>query len=477
MTQENIKSPLQTATRFVDLLLLLPAVFLIARFALILPHPAKWDALWPFVQLRAGTEPLIAWMAALGKVPPASPMQKYLPLVAALAVLFLRFVIRSLVYAARARSARIRAARWQASGPGRNPEDSTLLQPAHAGAGDPGISRLKTRGAAGGEEATLPGLSPAAGSPHEPAGRDDLATQALPPGSRAVLASPGRSGSASPVVVPQLIGRYEVISELGHGAMGVVYKAQDPHIGRLVAIKAILGAGASDEEASEFKQRFRREAQAAGQLTHPGIVGVYDILEAQGGEQAIVMEFVEGQTLEQAMAGERLPIGRVAEIVIQVAEALDFAHAHGVVHRDIKPANILIAKDGRAKISDFGIAKLADSKMTRTGTILGTPAFMSPEQFSGAAVDLRSDLFSLGSILYWMCTGERPFPGETITAIAYQVMHVSPVAAHKLNPALPAEIDAIIGRCLAKNPSERYLRAADLAKDLAAFKPESRSPA
>ncbi len=467
MDRDNVASPSRTVSRFIETVLLVAAIGLVARFALFLPHPAKWDSLWPLVQLRRVTDPLLAWMAAQTHVVPASPLHKYLPLVAAIALLLVRFVLRAMV-----RASLVRAARRRAAPPAPVPGSAFATGAGAAQATGARSARSTGAVAAGGAPvAAASGRTVAQPQPPPAAGPESLATVDLVRSGEAVMASPGPGGRTTAVrAVPQRVGRYEVIAELGRGAMGVVYKARDPQIGRLVAIKAIIETTASEEEIEEFKQRFRREAQAAGQLTHPGIVAVYDLIETDAGEQAIVMEFVEGTTLEHEMTGERLPVERVAEIVIQVSEALDFAHSHGIIHRDIKPANILIAKDGRAKISDFGIAKLADSKLTRTGIILGTPAFMSPEQFSGAAVDSRSDIFSLGSILYWMCTGEQPFPGETITAIAYKVMHVSPVAAHEINPALGADIDLIIARCLAKNPGQRYPRAGDLAADLAAFK-------
>ena len=267
----------------------------------------------------------------------------------------------------------------------------------------------------------------------------------------------------------QRIGRYEILKTLGQGAMGIVYKAQDPQIGRIVAIKSISAAVPSDPEFMIYKQRFMQEAKAAGQMVHPGIVTIYDLAEDKDGHPAMVMEFVEGVTLEKIMTGERPPFKRCINLLAQAARALDYAHQRGVIHRDIKPANLLVTGSDVLKIADFGVAKLAGSSLTMTGQLLGTPAFMSPEQFTGSFVDGRSDLFSLGSILYWMCTGELPFSGESITSIGIKVMQIEPVSARQLNPSLPPEIDRVLAHCLAKRPEERYATAAELAADLEAL--------
>ncbi len=269
----------------------------------------------------------------------------------------------------------------------------------------------------------------------------------------------------------QRIGRYDLLEELGRGSMGAVWKARDPQIDRIVAIKLILTANLSPQELEQFKRRFQREAQAAGRMSHPGIVTVYDISEDAVGQPYLVMEYVEGTPLDQLMApgAERLPFKQALEIGIQVAHAVDYAHHRGVTHRDIKPANILVTSDGRAKITDFGIAKLAGTQLTQTGHLLGTPAFMSPEQFSGASVDGRCDIFSLGAVLYWMCTGEKPFAGDTFTAVSFKIVYTTPIPARQLNPSLPAELDTILDRCLGKNPDDRYPTGAALAADLEAI--------
>jgi serine/threonine-protein kinase len=268
------------------------------------------------------------------------------------------------------------------------------------------------------------------------------------------------------------IGRYEVLAELGRGSMGAVYRARDPQIGRVVAIKIILTANLSAEDLELYKQRFVREAQAAGQMQHPGIVTIHDIAEDATGQPYLVMEFIEGTPLDKLLqpGGERLSLSQCLDIGIQVAEALDYAHRRGVVHRDVKPANILLTAEGRAKIADFGIAKLAGVQMTQAGHMVGTPAFMSPEQFSGGTVDARTDLFSLGAMLYWMFTGERPFAGDTLTTVSFKVVYTAPIPAKQLNPSLPPEVDTILSRCLAKNPDERYPSCRELCEDLRALK-------
>ncbi len=270
----------------------------------------------------------------------------------------------------------------------------------------------------------------------------------------------------------QRIGRYEVLVELGRGSMGVVWKARDPQIDRVVAIKVILTANLSAEELEQFKQRFQREAQAAGRMSHPGIVTVYDISEDEAGHLYLVMEYVEGTPLDHLLspAAERLPLLQVLDIAIQVAHALDYAHRQGVVHRDVKPANILVSRDGVAKIVDFGIAKLSGTQLTQTGHLLGTPAFMSPEQFSGTAVDPRADLFSLGAVLYWMCTGERPFTGDSLTAVSFKIVYSAPIPARQLNASLPVELEKVLDQCLAKSPDDRYSSAGALAADLEAVR-------
>lgn len=271
---------------------------------------------------------------------------------------------------------------------------------------------------------------------------------------------------------PENVGRYKIVAELGHGAMGAVYRATDPMMDRTVAIKTILAGALAGPQSQEYRDRFVREARAAGRLQHPGIVTVYDVGEADG-IPYLVMEFVNGRTLATAMeSGERFSFDRVYELGYQIADALGYAHRHGVVHRDIKPANILLALEGegieRAKIADLGVAKLAASQITTTGQLLGTPAFMPPEQFTGAPLDGRADIFSLGVILYWLATGDKPFGGDTITAVSYKVVHSLPAPPRRINPAVPVQMERVIMRCLEKDPAQRYAMAEQLAADLAA---------
>jgi len=270
------------------------------------------------------------------------------------------------------------------------------------------------------------------------------------------------------------IGRYQIVQELGRGAMGAVYKALDPQIGRTVAIKVILTANLSPKDLENYKQRFYREARAAGKMSHGSIVTIYDITEDATGQPYLVMEYVEGRTLEHVMleattAAQPLALARTLEIGRQVADALDYAHRRGVVHRDVKPANILLTEDGVAKIADFGIAKMEGVQLTQTGHMLGTPAFMSPEQFSGGVIDARTDLFSLGSILYWMFTGEKPFHAETLSMVTYKVVFADPPPATQVNLALPADVNTVLGRCIAKKPETRYASCKELADDLEAL--------
>jgi serine/threonine protein kinase len=274
---------------------------------------------------------------------------------------------------------------------------------------------------------------------------------------------------------PKKIGRYEILQEIGRGAMGTVYRGKDPAMNRVVAIKTIISAALAGERGAEFREHFYHEARAAGALLHPGIVAVFDVGEHEG-TPYLVMEFINGRTLADTMEkGKPLNPERVCDIGEKVAEALGYAHRHGVIHRDIKPDNILLPSRGahgalqptqQAKISDFGVAKLAEPHATLSGEIRGTPAFMSPEQFSGASIDGRADLFSLGVVLYLMATGEHPFPGKNMTDVFYKIVHEDPVAPRKLNPDLPAKLESVVLKCLAKDPAERYQSGRELACEL-----------
>ena len=273
-------------------------------------------------------------------------------------------------------------------------------------------------------------------------------------------------------------GRYQILTELGRGAMGVVYQARDPKINRVVAVKTISLAGQPPEEEKEYRERFFREAEAAGRLSHPGIVTVFDMgEEPETRAPYIVMEFVGGQSLDKLLARDdhTLPLETALQLTVELADALDCAHGQGVVHRDLKPANILITEDGRAKIADFGVAKLNLSNHTLSGRVLGTPAFMSPEQLNGDAVDGRSDLFSLGVILYTVLTGYRPFQGNSALTVCFKVVHREPIPATVLDTDLPPGLDYIIGRAMAKDPAQRYQSGREMAIDIRALR-EGRDP-
>ena len=268
----------------------------------------------------------------------------------------------------------------------------------------------------------------------------------------------------------QRFGRYEILAELGRGGMGIVYKARDPKINRIVAVKTISLAGQSLEDEKEYRERFFREAEAAGRLSHPGIVTIFDVgEEPETRAPYIVMEYVPGQTLDKLLLSRedrKLPAEEALQLALEVAEALDCAHGQGVVHRDIKPANILLTKDGRAKIADFGIAKLNLASATASGRVFGTPAYMSPEQLNDEEIDGRSDLFSLGVILYTALTGYRPFQGNSAMTVAFKVVNRDPVPATVLDTELPPGLDYIIARAIAKDRSQRYQRGMEIALDI-----------
>ena len=268
---------------------------------------------------------------------------------------------------------------------------------------------------------------------------------------------------------PQKLGRYEILEEIGKGAMGVVYLARDPLIGRQVALKTFrVGFSAKDQEHAQFRSRFVREAQSAGILSHPNIVTIHDVVD-EGGEGIcfIAMEFVKGTNLKQLLQRPE-PFGydRLIDILSQVAEGLDYAHSRGVVHRDIKPANILIAQDGKVKITDFGIARLDTSNLTMEGQLLGTPNYMAPEQIQGKEVDHRADIFSLGVVFYEMLTRRKPFQGENLTAVTHKIVYEPFTPAEEIIKDLPPGLTAIMSRCLEKDPNRRYPRAAEIAAEL-----------
>jgi serine/threonine-protein kinase len=275
------------------------------------------------------------------------------------------------------------------------------------------------------------------------------------------------------MALPQKLGKYEIRSELGSGAMGVVYEGWDPGICRRVAIKTVKPDQLDRSEASDVLTRFQREAQAAGRLTHPNIVAIYEYGEepdpAGGpGTAFIAMEFVSGRELKDHFDNdERFPLAEMQRIMLELLDALGHAHKNGIVHRDIKPANIILLADGTAKVADFGIARIESSNLTQAGSVLGTPSYMSPEQFMGQTVDGRSDLFSAGVILYQFLTGDKPFTG-TLTTIMHKVLKEEPPPPSELNVQVPRPFDALIKKALAKRPDERFQSAQEFARALQA---------
>jgi eukaryotic-like serine/threonine-protein kinase len=289
-------------------------------------------------------------------------------------------------------------------------------------------------------------------------------------------------------MIGRTVGHYRVVEELGSGGMGVVYKAEDLRLARHVALKFLPQDGPIDQQALE---RFQREAQAASALNHPHICTIHDI-DTSDGQPFIVMELLEGQTLRERIASRRFDLDAVLKLGIQIAEALDAAHARGIVHRDIKPANILVTHAGHAKVLDFGLAKLvaaqhadaagatvtsgpAAALVTGPGQTMGTAAYMSPEQVRGAELDARTDIFSLGVVLYEMATGALPFQGATIGIVFDGILNRTPVPASQLNPGLPVEFDRVLDKSLEKDPDLRYQSARELRADLARLRRDSGS--
>lgn len=266
------------------------------------------------------------------------------------------------------------------------------------------------------------------------------------------------------------IGRYDIIKTLGKGAMGVVYLARDPLIDRLIALKT-LRLDVDTEFEEEFRQRFLREAKAAGRLNHRGIVTVHDVGEdPETGLVYIAMEYIEGQDLRQRMQmSPPLRLSEIARIVAEVAEALDYAHSMGVVHRDVKPANVLLTAGGAPKVMDFGVARMDSSNLTVEGQFIGTPNFMSPEQILGKTVDGRSDIFSLGVLLYKLLTGERPFAGSTMHEVTLKIVQERPPLPSSIQSSLPTAFNPIVLKCLEKEPEDRFQTATELAQLLGAL--------
>ena len=262
------------------------------------------------------------------------------------------------------------------------------------------------------------------------------------------------------------LGRYKIIAEIGQGAMGVVYKAVDPIIDRTVAIKTI-NLNLSRQELEEYEQRFQQEIKAAGRLNHPNIVTIYDVGKTES-VAYMAMEFLEGQELKDMIASGNLPTpDQVVDIIAQVADGLWFAHQQDIVHRDVKPSNIMVLKGGIAKITDFGIARLPNSAVkTMTGLILGSPRYMSPEQVIGKTIDARSDIFSLGVVLYEALTGVAPFDGDNVNAIMYATVNTTPPPPSQHSRALPPMLDLIVAKAMAKLLEDRYQSIKEFADDL-----------
>ena len=268
---------------------------------------------------------------------------------------------------------------------------------------------------------------------------------------------------------PELIGRYRILSELGRGSMAKVYLAQDPVVDRRVALKVISPLGPVDAVTWQtLRTRFLLEARAAGKLQHPHAVAIYDAdTDEETGLSYIAMEWVDGRSLDTLLKTRGpIDVEITIPIIQQVASALDAAHQQGLIHRDVKPANILISEDGQAKLSDFGIVKFEDMRLTSTGGVMGTPLYMSPEQIRGKGLDGRSDLFSLGVVLYQCLTGSPPFSGDTLAELTYQIQHSNPQAPQWVNPAIPGGLAATVLKSIAKDPRARPQTGRDLSRHL-----------
>lgn len=255
---------------------------------------------------------------------------------------------------------------------------------------------------------------------------------------------------------PETLGRYEIIRAIGKGAMGIVYEGRDPSIGRRVAIKTCRPDVLETTIREELLRRFDRELRTAGNVQHPNVITIHDVGE-QDGSPYIAMEYVDGCDLRDVLEHRHdYAVSALIEIAAKLCEGLHAAHEHGVVHRDVKPANVLLAKNGAVKIADFGIAKIPDSDLTLDGAIVGTPQYMSPEQFLGNPLDGRADLFAVGIILYELLTGVKPFPGDTLSTVMHQVLKKDPPLPGDLNPSLPHALDEVLMKALSKRAADRY---------------------
>ena len=271
---------------------------------------------------------------------------------------------------------------------------------------------------------------------------------------------------------PLQFGRFRVLGELGRGAMGVVYRAEDTTLGRIVAIKTIALSGTSREERDQHEARFLQEARAAARISHPAVITIYE-MGREGDNAFIAMELLDGVDLRALIREAKLAPSQALTIAASVAEGLAVAHEQGIVHRDVKPGNIMVLPDGRVKIMDFGIARpLEPTVKTQTGLLLGSPQYMSPEQIVGQPFDHRADIFSLGLVLYEMLTGSRPFAGEDLGELTFKVANMAATPPSHIVRSLPQVVDLIIARALKKKPAERYASASELANDLWSAVPE-----
>jgi len=273
--------------------------------------------------------------------------------------------------------------------------------------------------------------------------------------------------SSVPSLVPERIGKYYVVHEVGRGSTGTVYLSHDPFYGRDVAIKLYHATGANDAESRNARRMFMGEAHMIGKLQHPNIVPIYDAGE-EDGRRYVVTEHIHGARTLSAYCrtGSLLPVEQVVQIVYKVAKALHYAHSRGVVHRDVKPSNVLLTQDGDVRIVDFGIALVSDSEVSRLEGVAGSPAYMSPEQVQGHPLDARSDLYSLGAVMYEMLCGQRPFRAGALGKLLRQVVQSAPEPLREVRPELPEELEAIVMRSLEKDPDRRYRNGAELAADL-----------